>query len=139
MTTLLFFAAVMLTALYIRRKRYIGLVGALPAALASFFLFQCVAIHMALPSHSRTAVAIAEGFIALPGALVILFCAVLGLAEAAALWRLAAMNRNRLPHVGQGGDGQFPSGICIYVPGGRIVMVNHVMEELCRRAAGECW
>ena len=79
--TLIFLAAVTVTALLIRQKRYRLLWVSLPVMFAAFFMEQCFDMAVMGYTYSQTAAEILAGFTALPDWLLLVFCVVPALSQ----------------------------------------------------------
>ena len=133
----LFLGAVVLFALLIRQKRYGKLWAALPAILLSYFLFQCICTYTADVTNSPAAISVVTWFASLPGWLVLLTCALLALAEGRLFRGVGVYEKSRItPLSVKEATDSLPMGICAYLPGGQIMMMNRAIADFCQRATG---
>jgi len=135
-TLFLFLGAVVLFVLLVRQKRYRKSWAVLPVVLPSYFLYQCICTYTAL-ANSPVAVSVVAWFAGLPGWLVLLVSMFLGLAEGLLFRDVAAYEKSRItPMSVKEATDSLPMGICAYLPGGQIVMMNRAMEDFCLKATG---
>ncbi|MBR5094712.1 MAG: hypothetical protein IK095_06425 [Oscillospiraceae bacterium] len=132
------FGAVFLIALLIRQRRPLGLVYALPMLILHYFGFQTVA-GLAIKAELTPTDLWLRGFAhALPGAVLVPTLALLALAEALAI-REAVRYENE--HISAASIKQamddLPAGLCCYLQNGRILMLNHAMEQFHLAATGD--
>ena len=136
----LFFSTVVVTALTIRQKRFRRLCFALPVLLASYLAFQCFSISG--PHNSDLSdlfgyqVAVRFTGLTLP-VLLLLFTTLL-VAEALLVRNFFLRERETItPASVKEALDSFPSGICFFMPDGRILMKNLAMERFSRETSGE--
>lgn len=135
-TLFLFLGAVVLFALLVRQKRYRKMWAVLPLILLSYFLYQCICIYTAL-ANSPAAVSVVTWFAGLPGWLVLLVSMFLGLAEGLLFRSIGKYEKSRItPMSVKEATDSLPMGICAYLPGGHIVMMNRAIEDFCLKATG---
>jgi len=133
----LFLGAVVLFALLLRQKRYGKLWAALPAILLSYFLFQCICTYTADVANSSAAISVVTWFASLPGWLVLLTCVLLALAEGLLFRGVGAYEKSRItPLSVKEATDSLPMGICAYLSGGQIVMMNQAIADFCLKATG---
>lgn len=139
-TLLLFLAAcaVLVFAMWLRRLRFVPLIAA--AAGISFLAFQgaiCVVYAPErgyLVSEDILANALASLPLGLVWGLIFGIALLLGLCYA----DLARLERQKItPTSVKAATDSLPDGLCFYLPGGRIVLVNETMQRLCQTLSGD--
>lgn len=136
-TLFLFLGAVVLFALLVRQKRYRKLWAVLPVILPSYFLYQCICTYADDVPNSQTAAAVAAWFGSVPGSLIFLTCVLLALAEGLLFRGVGTYEKTRItPMSVKEATDSLPMGICAYLPGGQIVMMNQAIIEFCQTATG---
>lgn len=139
-TLLLFFAAcaVLVFALWLRRLRFVPLIAA--AAGISFLAFQGAICVVYAPERGYL---VSEDFLAnalasLPLGLVFGLIAALGLLLGLCFADLLRRERQQItPMSIKAATDSLPAGLCFWLPGGRIVLVNETMQRLCQTVTGD--
>ena len=120
-----------------RRQLWPGLIGAAAAAISYLLLQLSVFTVFALyrdPSLQRPAVGLGW----LPGWLPPTLLPVLALLLGFCYLRLSRGEREQItPMSVKAAVDSLPTGLCFYLPGGRIVLVNRTMQALCQTLTGE--
>ena len=134
---LCFFTAVYLTALLVRQRRRLFLT-ILPLLILDYLSLQCVGMKLyqeVWPSYAGKA---ALWFLALPRPVILLLCAGSVTVEYFLL-RLARYYEKKqiTPMSIKEATDSLPSGLCFYLPGGRVIMQNRAMEDFCYQTTGQ--
>ncbi|MBR6119575.1 MAG: hypothetical protein IKQ04_04565 [Oscillospiraceae bacterium] len=141
MAALLLFLAgcgVLVYALWLRRLRYIPPLAA--AVGISFLAFQGAICIVYAPERGYP---VSEDFLAnalasLPLGLVFGLIAALGLLLGLCFARLLRWEKQQItPMSVKAATDSLPDGLCFYLPGGRIVLVNETMQRLCQSLTGD--
>ena len=139
-TLLLFLAAcaVLVFALWLRRLRFVPLIAA--AAGISFLAFQgaiCV-VYAPERGYLVSEDILANALASLPLGLVFGLIAALGLLLGLCFADLLCRERQQItPMSVKAATDSLPDGLCFYLPGGRIVLVNETMQRLCQTLTGD--
>lgn len=134
---LLFFAAVVISALLFRQKRYRWLWLALPMLCLSYFMEQCFDMAVMGYTYSQTAARIVSGFASLPNLLLLTVCFAAVVAEVLLMRNIHLHEKNRItPMSVKEATDSLLAGILCYAPGARVLLVNRVMQDFCRRTIG---
>ena len=134
---LLFLAAVVINALLIRQKRFRLLWPALPALFLSYFLQQCFVMESLGYAHSQIGYEILTSFAGLPGWLIWGVLLALALTETLLMQGVYLREKNSItPMSVKEAVDSLPAGILCYAPGAKVLLVNHTMQELCRKTTG---
>ena len=134
---LLLLAAVAIGSLSIQQKRYRLLWVAVPALCLSYFLGQGFVMASLGYVHSQTGFRIVSAFASWPGWLFWGLLLVLAAAEAILMRSLWLWEKNNItPMSVKEAVDSLPAGILCYDPGAKLLLVNHAIQELCRRALG---
>ena len=136
-SVLLFYFAVLDLTLLIVQKRYKGLVLAVPVLCLTYFLEQCFDMAVAETARTEAVIGFIAGFAALPDGLLLGFC----LVPAAVLFLLfrsiRRYGKRRITRMSvKEAMDSLPAGILCYAPGARVLLVNHAMEDFCRKTTG---
>lgn len=135
---LLFFVSIVILALLIRQRRYKGLWFALPELLFSYFLFQCISTLICGVERGPITTAIVTWFGSLPDWLILSFCVVLAIGAVLILDNIAAHEKSRItPMSVKEATDSLPAGLLCYAPGGRVLLINHAMEDFSRALTGD--
>lgn len=135
---LLFFVSIVILALLIRQRRYKGLWFALPELLFSDFLFQCISTLICGVERGPITTAIVTWFGSLPDWLILSFCVVLAIGAVLILENIAAHEKSRItPMSVKEATDSLPAGLLCYAPGGRVLLINHAMEDFSRALTGD--
>ena len=137
-STVLAFASFALIALSVRQRNLRLLPLGTVVFLASYLTMQCLGTCLAALDHGPAMEAMIRWLLTLPlwtvaGALLLLAVAV-----CAMFCVLYRQGRDQISSmsVKEAAD-SLPSGLCFYLPGGRIILVNRAMEHLCRQITGD--
>ncbi len=134
---LLTFSAAIMAALSIRLKRRIHLAVALLMTAAGYFTYQCSVLAVLRNAKTGPGRSVSAWFSAMPPAAAPLLTAVLLAGIVILYLSLRQYEKNRItPLSVKKAVDSLPSGLLVYVPGGRVLMVNRAMEAFCRRATG---
>ncbi len=137
---LLFLAAcgVLVFALWLRRLRFVPLMAA--AAGISFLAFQGAICVVYAPERGY---AVSEDFLAnaiasLPAGLVLGLLLGIGLLLGLCYADLVRLERQKItPSSVKAATDSLPDGLCFWLPGGRIVLLNETMQRLCQTLTGD--
>ncbi len=133
----IFLAAVTTTALLIRQKRHRWLWAAMPTIFIAYFMEQCFVMSILGYAYSRTASGILNSFVSLPDWVLLSFCTVLAFAQAILMQNIRLYEKNRITTMSvKEAIDSLPTGILCYAPGIRVLLVNHAMQDLCRKITG---
>ncbi len=133
----LFWGAVGIVVLSLRRKRYCFLLHGVFLMAGMYFIIQCISYYAEPIAVEAWLFEVSARFIALPRLLHVLLFAGLGFVTWRLYRNLIRYGRNQItPMSVREAVDSLPSGVCYYLPGGRIVMLNTAMEDLCRKALG---
>ena len=137
MATLLFFGAVVLIALSARFRRFGALAGSALLLALSYTVLQCVSVRL-WNGASAPVPAFVRFFTAGHGLFPLALCLCMGVMEGLLLrfHRRRAADRVTPSSIKEAID-TLPSGVCFFREDGRVLLVNRVMEDLCRRLTGE--
>lgn len=137
-STLLFFFAAVVIILLVRQKRYRALWAAVPALIMSYFMTQCFIMALEKSFNTQFSLRLINRFSALPNALHIIVCLAMAAVLGLLFWDILRREHGSITtmSVKEAVD-SLPVGLCCYAAGGRVLLANHMMEELCLRATGE--
>ena len=133
---LFFFAATNLILLLIQ-KRYKWLWLAVPVLCLSYVLEQC--FDMAISDSARTPSVrrIVARFAELPDWLLIMLCLALALILCLLFRSIRRYGKRRITRASiKEAMDSLPAGLLCYAPGARVLLVNHAMEDFCRKTTG---
>ena len=130
--------AVLGYALWLRRLRLLPLVAG--AAALSFLTFQgaiCI-VYASERGYLVSEDALANALASLPVGLVLSLLGGLGLLLALCIGDLLRRERQQItPMSIKAATDSLPAGLCFWLPGGRIVLVNEAMQQLCKNLTGD--
>ena len=133
----LFFAAFALLVFSLRQRRYWSALPVLLLMAASYLLLQGVLAYLDDLYKHRPVGRFAGWLKALPPWVLLGTAVVTAAVLLAVFLRQWRLERSRItPMSVKEATDNLPSGLCFYLPGGRIVLVNRTMEELCRELTG---
>lgn len=137
---LLFLAgcAVFVYALWLRRLRLLPLIAA--AAGISYFVLQAAILIIFAPDRDYlvTDDPLSRVLASIPLWLVFVLLPALGLLLGLCFADLVRLERQRItPSSVKAAADSLPAGLCFYLPGGRIVLVNETMQRLCQTLTGD--
>lgn len=134
---LIFLAAVTTAALLIRQKRYRLLWAAIPMMCIAYFMEQCFVMAVLGYVHSSATAGLMNIVVSLPDFLLLALCAVLAFAQALLMQSIRLYEKNRITtmSVKEAMD-SLPVGVLCYAPGIRVLLVNHAMQDFCRKITG---
>ena len=134
---ILFFAAVLLSSLCLRQKRYALLPAAAVNLALSYFSLQCISTYASENRYGRIVMSMTDWFVSLPTFCVVLLYVLNALVLALLFRTLHRYESSEITamSVKEAAD-SLPSGLCYYLPSGRIIMVNQAMERFCRMTTG---
>ena len=133
---LFFFAAADLILLVIQ-KRYQWLWQAVPLLGLSYFMEQCFDMAISGSARTETVRRIVARFAALPDWLLLAFCLALFAVLSLLFWNIRRYEKNRItPMSVKEAMDSLPAGILCFAPGARVLLVNHAMEDFCRKTTG---
>ena len=130
--------AVLGYALWLRRLRLLPLVAG--AAALSFLTFQGAICIVSAPERGYLVSedALANALASLPVGLVLSLLGGLGLLLALCIGDLLRRERQQItPMSIKAATDSLPAGLCFWLPGGRIVLVNETMQQLCKNLTGD--
>ena len=133
----LFWAAVGITALSVLRKRNYFLLHGVSLMAGTYFIIQCISYYVEPITVAAWPLEAAARFVGLPRPLHLLLFAGISVVTWQLYDNLIRYGKTRItPMSVKEAVDSLPSGICFYRPGGRIMMINRAMEELCGKALG---
>lgn len=133
----LFFAAFALLVISLRQRRYGGSLLGLLLLAASYLPLQAVLAYFDDLYKQRPVGKLAAWFTALPVWVLLGTAAVTAAVLLAAFISLWRRERSRItPMSVKEATDSLPAGLCFYLEGGRVVLVNRTMEALCRALTG---
>ena len=137
---LLFLAgcAVLVYALWLRRLRFVPLIAA--SSVLSFLSFQGAIYIIYAPEHDYLVSedVLANAFASIPLLLVWGVLLIIGLLLGICFAHLVRLERRKItPMSVKAAIDSLPAGLCFYLPGGRIVLVNETMQKLYQTLTGE--
>lgn len=132
-----FLAAITSTALLIRQKRYRLLWAALPMVFIAYFMEQCFVMAILGYAYSRIAAGLLNSIVSLPDWLLFTFCAAFAFAQVLLMHSIRLYEKKRITtmSVKEAMD-SLPVGVLCYAPGIRVLLVNHAMQDFCRKITG---
>ena len=136
---LLFLAAVLLCLLCLQSRRWKRFALALPLTVFCYVLLQgFLLLESGKSQRGRVAYAVRDCLLSVPPWLLIPGTVLLALAVALLVCGLIRFEREHVtPLSVKEAVDNLPTGICCYLPGGWIVLINRAMEALGQTAAGE--
>lgn len=135
---LLVLAACALTAYSVRQKQLRFLPLGVAAALVCYLLLQGIVLRNYVWARSPAALAWTEYVYTLPLWQPILLLSGISVLLLAAFVRFVRQERQLItPMSVKAAADSLPAGLCFYLPGGRIVLVNETMQRLCQMLTGE--
>ena len=133
----LFWGAVGLVILSMRRKRYAFLFNGVLLMAGTYFIVQCISYDTEPIAKDPRVVEISVRFTAMPYLFHVLLFAGIGFAIWQFYKNLFHYGKKQItPMSVREAVDSLPDGICFYLPGGRILMINAAMQVLCRNALG---
>ena len=137
---LLFLAgcAVIVFALWLRRPRMVPLIAA--TAVLSFLTFQAAILIVFAPERGYLVSddPLSKALASLPPGLVFGLLSAMGLLLGLCCADLLRRERQQItPMSVKAAVDSLPAGLCFWLPGGRIVLVNETMQRLCQSVSGE--
>ena len=133
----LFWGAVGLVILSLRRKRYAFLFNGVLLMAGTYFIVQCISYYTEPIAKDPRVPEIALHFTAMPHLFHVLLFAGIGFAIWQFYKNLFHYGKNQItPMSVREAVDSLPDGICFFLPGGRILMINAAMQVLCRNALG---
>lgn len=137
-SALIFFVGVVILALLIRQRCFKWLCVALPELLLSYFLFQCIATLLSGVERGSLTTVVVTHFSSLPDWLVLTFCVVLAIGEVLILENITAHEKSRItPMSVKEAIDSLPAGLLCYASGGRVLLINHAMENFSKALTDE--
>ena len=138
MVSILFFVSVYLLVCCVRQKQRGPLLVAAGILLVTYVLLQCIFTFTSAREHGRAVMAVTKSFVSLPPAFVVLLCLGLG-ALLFWLYRTLLMRARAeiSPMSVKEAADSLSTGMCFYLTGGRVLLVNAAMEAFCRSATGD--
>ena len=138
MVSILFFVSVYLLVRCVRQKQRGPLLVAAGILLVTYVLLQCIFTFTSAQEHGRAVMAVTKSFVSLPPAFVVLLCLGLG---ALLFWLYRTLLMRARAEISpmsvkEAADG-LSTGMCFYLTGGRVLLVNAAMEAFCRSATGD--
>ena len=137
---LLFLAgcAVIVFALWLRRPGMVPLIAA--TAVLSFLTFQAAILVVFAPERGYLVSddPLSKALVSLPPGLVFGLLSALGLLLGLCCADLLRRERQQITPISvKAAVDSLPAGLCFWLPGGRIVLVNETMQRLCQSVSGE--
>ena len=134
---LAFFASAAVLFFSVRQRRLRHLIPGIPMFLVSVFLHQCTVMTVYQNARSRAGLAAVGWFSALPPAVPVLAA---GTVLAWSMLTLRALRRGEerriTPMSVKEAMDSLSAGVCAYLPGGRILLMNRAMERFCLEEVG---
>lgn len=88
-------------------------------------------------TYSQTAARIVSGFSSLPDWLLLTVCFAVAALEVLLMRNIHLYDKNRITTMSvKEATDSLPAGLLCYAPGARVLLVNHVMQDFCRRITG---
>ena len=133
---LLFFACVIPAALSIRQKRWLLLPGL--ALLAVVYIQeQCAVMIIYQNMRGKAARTLCDWFSALPPEALIAALLAELIGFLLLLRSVIRFEKRQITSMSvKEAVDSLPEGVCMYLPGGQVILINQTMECLCRQAAG---
>lgn len=135
---LLFFVSVVPFALFVRQKRIGYGLACLPMLAVSYFIGQCATMAVYENADSKATQAVIAWAAHLPMAVFPVMLVLVLLGILAALAAVSRYERSQItPMSIKEAVDSLPAGVLMYLPGGRVIMVNLAMEQCCRQMVGK--
>ena len=136
--TCLFYFSVLLTISFMRQKRYALMLLSAALMCLCYFPLQGIVFFLFARTEGPLFLAFSRFLVTRPHALILAVIVMAGIVMSLLFRNLNRYEKSSITSMSvKEASDSLPSGICFYVPSGRIIMVNRAMENFCQDTTGD--